>query len=179
MGRGSMGMNLDFSLLGNKEISVFFRREWLGAGESPASPNQATLSLFSLPPITVMPVYSHRPLNPTCSVTLRAGPTHGKALPAFHPTRPISRHRFPQAPFPRASRLQDSLVQTYLSPHSGPHQVMTQERTPLTHLWVLVPWAQALHTSGAQYSRTKRTLAHESPTRQAKQKEERLASTRL
>ena len=41
MGGGeSLGMDLDFSLLRNKGVSVFCRKEWLGAGEPLAPPNR-------------------------------------------------------------------------------------------------------------------------------------------
>ena len=38
---GSLAMDLDFSLFGNKGISVFCRKEWLGAGKILALPNWA------------------------------------------------------------------------------------------------------------------------------------------
>ena len=38
-GAGSLGMDLDFSLLKNKGVSVFCTREWLGAAVIPAPPN--------------------------------------------------------------------------------------------------------------------------------------------
>ena len=47
----SLGMDSDFTLFGNKGISVFCTREWLGAGETPAPTKMGTLLIkpFFLP----------------------------------------------------------------------------------------------------------------------------------
>ena len=55
-GEGSLGKDSDFSLLGAKGISVFCRREWLGAGESllPQTGHSVNKNLFPSPPIIVL-----------------------------------------------------------------------------------------------------------------------------
>ena len=55
-GGESPGPGLDFSLLGNKGISVFCRRDWLEARVTPASPNAAVFNKihFPFPPIIVL-----------------------------------------------------------------------------------------------------------------------------
>ena len=49
-------MDLDFSLLGNKRISVFYRREWLRAVEPqlPHIGHAVNKNLFPSPPVTVL-----------------------------------------------------------------------------------------------------------------------------
>ena len=69
----SLGMDSDFILFGNKGISVFCTREWLGAGETPAPTKMGTLLIkpFFLPhQLLCYACIQQSAANPYCPVTV-------------------------------------------------------------------------------------------------------------
>lgn len=97
-------------------------------------------------------------------VVLRAGPGTNKPHPLLSNLQgpPLDTNVTRTPLFPHSLTPTSTVwSEPYLSPHSGPHQVMPQERTSLTRLCVPGTTGPRRTHIRCQYSRVKMTLAHE------------------